>query len=49
MPRFLDMYRRDELPVDMLKPHTPARAVNEAFDTLDRAEAVRQVVVFDRT
>lgn len=48
VPRFLELYRDDKLPVDMLKTHMlKLEQINEGFDALDRAEAVRQVITFD--
>ncbi len=48
IPRFIAMYQAGLLPVDRLLSHTlKLEDINEAFDVLDRGEAVRQVVVFD--
>ena len=48
IPRFIAMYQAGLLPVDKLLSHTlKLEEINEAFDVLDRGEAVRQVIVFD--
>jgi Zn-dependent alcohol dehydrogenase len=47
IPRFIDHYRAGRLPVEQLLTHRLAlEDINEGFDRLARAEAVRQVVVF---
>ena len=48
IPRFIDMYRAGMLPVDKLQTHTlRLDQINEGFDRLANAEAVRQVIRFD--
>lgn len=48
IPRFIGMYRAGILPVDKLHTHTlKLDDINEGFDRLARAEAVRQIVTFD--
>jgi len=49
VPRFLEMYGQNKLPVDVLKTRTLALGqINEGFDALDSASVVRQVItVFD--
>ena len=50
VPRFLSLYQAGELPVDRLLTHTiTLDQINEAFDTLARGEAVRQVVQFGKS
>jgi Zn-dependent alcohol dehydrogenase len=47
IPRFIDMYRSGSLPVDALLSHRlTLDEINEGFDRLHSAEAVRQVVTF---
>jgi Zn-dependent alcohol dehydrogenase len=47
LPRFIELYREGRLPVDRLLTHRLALdELNEGFDRLARAEAVRQAVVF---
>ncbi len=47
IPRFIEMYREGELPVDRLLSHTlTPDGINEGFDRLASGEAVRQVVIF---
>ncbi|MDH2425440.1 alcohol dehydrogenase catalytic domain-containing protein [Sphaerisporangium sp. TRM90804] len=47
IPRFIAMYRSGVLPVEALLSHRiTLDEVNEAFDRLRTAEAVRQVIVF---
>jgi alcohol dehydrogenase len=49
VPRYVDMYLAGMLPVDRLHTHTLRfDEINEGFDRLARAEAVRQIVTFDR-
>jgi len=49
VPRFVRLYQAGRLPVDRLLTHTLAlEDINTAFDRLARAEAVRQVVLFDQ-
>ncbi len=46
IPRYIDLYRRGRLPVNKLLTHTlKLDEINEAFDRLDKGEAIRQVVV----
>ena len=46
IPRFIEMYRAGRLPVESLLTHRLGlEELNEGFDRLARAEAVRQVVV----
>lgn len=48
VPRFLALYESGRLPVDRLLTHRlRLDEINEAFDRLARAEAVRQVVCFE--
>jgi len=48
IPRFIEMYRAGILPVDKLQTHTlRLDQINEGFDRLANAEAVRQVIRFD--
>lgn len=47
IPRFIAMFRAGQLPVDKLLTRTLSiDEINEGFDRLDRAEAIRQVVIF---
>jgi len=47
IPRFIEMYRDGNLPVDRLLSHTlTPDQINEGFDRLASGEAVRQVVLF---
>ncbi len=47
IPRFLSMYRQGILPVELLlTKEIRLGEINEAFDALDRGEAVRQLVVY---
>lgn len=47
IPRFIEMYRRGELPVDRLLSHRLGPdEINEGFDRLASGEAVRQVVIY---
>ncbi|MGB0120113.1 MAG: zinc-binding dehydrogenase [Solirubrobacterales bacterium] len=47
IPRFIEMYRAGNLPVDRLLSHTlTPDQINEGFDRLASGEAVRQVVLF---
>jgi Zn-dependent alcohol dehydrogenase len=47
VPRFIEMHRAGLLPVERLHTHTIALdEINEGFDRLARAEAVRQIVAF---
>jgi alcohol dehydrogenase len=49
VPRYVDMYLAGLLPVDRLHTHTlRLDEINEGFDRLARAEAVRQIVAFGR-
>lgn len=46
IPRYIEMYLAGKLPVDRLLTGTgPLDEINEAFDRLDRGEAIRHVVV----
>lgn len=48
IPRYVDLYRQDRLPVDRLMTGTlKLDQVNEGFDLLHEGKAVRQVIVFD--
>lgn len=48
IPIFLDLYRHGRLPVNRLRSGTVTLdTINEGFDRLDRAEAVRDILVFD--
>ena len=48
IPRYVELYRRGVLPVDRLLTHRlRLEDINEGFDRLARADAIRQVVVFD--
>jgi alcohol dehydrogenase len=47
IPRFINLYRAGQLPVDFLKSHEiKLNDVNEAFDALDNGDAVRQIIRF---
>jgi alcohol dehydrogenase len=47
LPRYIALYRKGKLPVDrLMSARIKLDEINEAFDKLDRGEAVRQVVVF---
>jgi alcohol dehydrogenase len=46
IPRFIDLFVKGKLPVDRLLSSTgPLADINEAFDRLDRGEAIRHVIV----
>ena len=48
IPRFMGMYRRGLLPVDLLlSGKIRLEDINEAFDVLNAGQAVRQLVTFD--
>lgn len=48
IPRYIDWYRRGELPVDrLLSEHLRLEDINAAFDRLADARTIRQIVVFD--
>lgn len=48
IPRYIDLYRAGRLPVDRLLTHRlRLDEVNAGFDRLDRATAIRQVILFD--
>lgn len=48
VPLFIEMYRRGRLPVNRLRSGTVTLdTINEGFDRLDRAEAVRDLLVFN--
>jgi alcohol dehydrogenase len=47
LPKYIDMYRAGLLPVDRLQTHTlPLEEINEGFDRLAGAQAVRQIISF---
>ncbi len=47
IPRFVQMYRAGLLPVDKLQTHTlRLEEINEGFDRLAQAQAVRQIIDF---
>lgn len=47
VPRFIELYRSGRLPIDALISKTiKFEELNTAFDTLDRGEAVRQILTF---
>lgn len=47
IPRFMGMHRRGLLPVDLLlSREIGLDGINQAFDSLDRGEALRQLLVF---
>lgn len=47
IPRFIEMYRSGALPVDKLQTHTlRLEEINEGFDRLADAQAVRQLIKF---
>ena len=47
VPRYIDLYQQERLPVDRLKTGTlPLEDINRGFDLLHEGKAVRQVVVF---
>jgi len=48
IPRYVDLYRQDRLPVKRLMTGTlKLDDINEGFDLLHEGKAVRQVIVFD--
>jgi alcohol dehydrogenase len=48
IPRFIAMYQAGILPVDKLQTHTlRLEEINEGFDRLAQAQAVRQIILFD--
>ena len=48
IPRYIDLYRAGRLPVDRLLTHRlRLDEINEGFDRLDQATAIRQVILFD--
>ncbi len=48
VPRFIEMYQAGLLPVDKLHTHTlRLDDINEGFDRLAQAQAVRQIISFD--
>jgi Zn-dependent alcohol dehydrogenase len=48
IPRYIALYRNGQLPVDRLLTHRlQLDDINAGFDRLARAEAIRQVIVFD--
>ena len=47
IPRFIAMYQAGLLPVELLQTATIGLTeINQAFDQLDRGEAVRQLISF---
>ncbi len=47
IPRFIEMYQAGTLPVDKLQTHTlKLEEINEGFDRLAQATAVRQIIDF---
>lgn len=47
IPRYIEMYRRGLLPVDLLRSKVlKLDEVNQGFDALERGEVARQVIVF---
>jgi alcohol dehydrogenase len=47
IPRFINLYRAGQLPVELLKSREiKLEQVNESFDALDRGEVARQVIRF---
>ena len=47
IPRFIEMYQAGVLPVDKLQTHTlRLEEINEGFDRLAQAQAVRQIIDF---
>lgn len=48
IPRFLQLYREGQLPVDILNSRfVTLDQVNEGFDALDQGEVARQIIKFD--
>jgi len=48
IPRFLQLYREGQLPVDILNSRfIDLEQVNEGFDALDQGEVARQIIKFD--
>lgn len=48
IPRFMNLYRAGQLPVDILKSREiTLDKVNEAFDALDNGDVVRQIIRFN--
>ncbi len=48
IPKFIQMFQAGLLPVDKLHTHTlKLEDINHGFDRLDRAEAVRQIIILD--
>jgi len=48
IPRFLQLYREGQLPVDILNSRfIELEQVNEGFDALDQGEVARQIIKFD--
>lgn len=48
IPRFIEMYRTGQIPVDrLLSDRITPDEVNEGFDRMIHGEAVRQIVIFD--
>ena len=47
IPNYIKLFQDGKLPVDQLVKGTiDIEDINDAFDTLDRAETVRQVITF---
>jgi Zn-dependent alcohol dehydrogenase len=48
IPRYIDLYRAGRLPVDRLLTHRlRLDEINEGFDRLEQATAIRQVILFE--
>ena len=48
IPRFLQLYREGQLPVDILNSRfVTLDQVNEGFDALDQGEVARQIIKVD--
>jgi len=48
IPRYIEWYKKGELPVDqLLSEHIRLQDINAAFDRLARSETIRQVIVFE--
>lgn len=47
IPRYISMYQRGLLPLQkLISSHIKIDDINEAFDTLDSAETIRQIITF---
>ena len=45
IPRFIDLYQRDRLPVDKLwTSSSPLEGINEGFDALHEGRTIRHVI-----